>query len=53
MIIENVNDILSILTLALVIIITMYFFVVNIPTYWSQFNQQLIKNQIKQHDWHM
>ncbi len=53
MIIENVNDILSILTLALVIIIPMYFIVVKIATYWSAFNEQRIQNLMKEDDWHM
>lgn len=53
MIIENVNDILSILTLALVIIIPLYFALGKISNYVRNFNERRIQKLMKEDDWHM
>ena len=53
MIVQNVNDILSILTLLLVILIPLYFMIVKITTYWTAFNERRIQNLMKEDDWHM
>lgn len=53
MIIENVNDILSIAALFLILIIPAYFVIIKAAALWRGFNERRIQRLMKEDDWHM